>query len=1080
MCKKDKKTFYRILVFIGVVVFFLTSVFAGTNKVSAAENEKKDESYTYNDARPSTDGQLSVNGMDIVNEKGEKVTIRGISTHGLTWYPDYINSKLFKQMSEEWGADFIRLPMYTEQYLKDKKKSLKMLHKGINAAKENDMYVLVDWHILNDNNPMINVEKAEKFFDDISKEYANDPSIIYEICNEPNGPTKWDDIYEYSNRIIPIIRANSPNALIVVGTPDYDQDLASPAEKRLDFENVMYSFHFYAASHYDDMMDTLEQSRKDGLPVFISECGITEADGNGRIDYENAETWFDYLHDNSISYVVWNLSNKNESSSFIKATSGEKKHLSDDDLTDSGKWIKALIQGENPEYITQGKTRIKYSLFDYFLIQLNALGNDETRSVRSWPFIALCFFAFYMLLALVILVIKKISSSKIKTYDDLVRVGDSAGAGDEKKLPTYLKRILICASIYVSSVYLCWRLLYSINKSAGWLPIVCNLLLLIVELFGFVESCIHYANMLGMKQHPLPVISDDEFPDVDIFIATYNEPEELLKRTINGCKHLKYPDKSKVHIWICDDNRRASMRKLAEEMGVGYFDRPDNKGAKAGNLNNALGKTSAPYVVTLDADMIVRSEFLLKTIPYFVYVEKLSAKLPEEKRKHLGLLQSPQCFYDPDVFQYALYSENNIPNEQDFFYRTIEVGKTSTNSVIYGGSNTVLSRRALEDIGGFYTETITEDFATGMLIESEGYLSLAIPEPLASGQTPHTFKEHIKQRTRWGRGVINTAKKLKIFRRKGLSLGQKLSYWSSKSYWYSPIKNLIYVLSPLFFAVFMIPVFRCNWLELVIFWLPMFILQDLSLRIVGGNKVSLKWSGIYELSVMPFLLIPVIKESLGISLAKFQVTDKSGKKAVKKEKNTKQMLPFIILFVLSIIGIIRVIAIFDIANAFGMVVILFWVLRNLYSIALVMFLINGRDDDSDTDSVIVKAGEMISLRRDDDSFEGISTRLTEHSVKLLIDDSEAVRVGDRVEMTISTDDYSVSVGGVVIQVTELRRSEHSVLSVEILDFGTEENKLEYFELLYDRIPTLPQSLQKDMGSGRLFWRNVIYRIMKRV
>ena len=367
-----------------------------------------------------------------------------------------------------------------------------------------------------------------------------------------------------------------------------------------------------------------------------------------------------------------------------------------------------------------------------------------------------------------------------------------------------------------------------------------------------------------------------------------------------------------------------------------------------------------------------------------------------------------------------------------------------------------------------------------MLIESEGYLSLAIPEPLASGQTPHTFKEHIKQRTRWGRGVINTAKKLKIFRRKGLSLGQKLSYWSSKSYWYSPIKNLIYVLSPLFFAVFMIPVFRCNWLELVIFWLPMFILQDLSLRIVGGNKVSLKWSGIYELSVMPFLLIPVIKESLGISLAKFQVTDKSGKKAVKKEKNTKQMLPFIILFVLSIIGIIRVITIFDIANAFGMVVILFWVLRNLYSIVLVMFLINGRDDDSDTDSVIVKAGEMISLKRDDDSFEGISTRLTEHSVKLLIDDSEAVRVGDRVDMTISTDDYSVSVGGVVIQVTELRRSEHSVLSVEILDFGTEENKLEYFELLYDRIPTLPQSLQKDMGSGRLFWRNVVYRVMKRV
>ena len=1068
----------RIRILSVLLAFIILSVF--TLEVSADDIELKDPKYTYHDARPSTDGQLSVDGMDLVNEDGEKVTIRGVSTHGITWYPDYINSKLFKQLSEEWGADFIRLPMYSEEYLKDKEENLKMLNKGIDCAIENDMYVLVDWHILNDSNPMQNVEEAEIFFGKLSAKYGNNPNIIYEICNEPNGNTTWDDIYEYSNRIIPIIRRNSSKAVIIVGTANYDQDLASPAAKRLDFENVMYSFHFYAASHYADMFHTLEQSREDKLPVFISECGITEADGNGKIDYENARKWFEYLHDNSISYVIWNLSNKNESSSFIKATSGETKHLSTDDLTDSGKWIRSLIQGENPKYITPGEKEIKYSLFDYVLIQFHALGHDEMQSIYKWPVAALIIALVYITLICLSALIKKINAGNIRSYDDIVKYYQSKNTPNIHRKRYILKRVLICVSLYLTTVYLYWRLMFSINKNSGWLPIFCNVMLLIVEMIGFLESCIHYGNMISLKEHPLPKIEDDEYPEVDIFIATYNEPVELLRKTVNGCKHLKYPDKSKVHIWICDDNRRAAMRQLAEEMGVGYFDRPDNKGAKAGNLNNALAQTSAPYVVTLDADMIVRSEFLLKTIPYFVFVEKVSEDLPEFKKRHLGLLQSPQCFYDPDVFQYSLYSENTIPNEQDFFYRTIEVGKTSTNSVIYGGSNTVLSRQALEDIGGFYTETITEDFATGMLIESEGYLSLGIEEPLASGQTPNTFSEHIKQRTRWGRGVINTAKKLKILRRGEMTFSQRLSYWSSYVYWYSPLKNLIYVLSPLFFAVFMIPVFRCNWLELLIYWLPMFVFQDVCLRVIGGNKVSLKWSCIYEMSVMPFLLIPVIKEKLGMSLTKFQVTDKSGNKGKTKEKNTRFMMPFIILLVLSIIGIVRIFFIIDLPNSLGMIIILFWLIRNLYSIIHVMFMISGRDIDSDSESVVVKAGEMVRMNKDGNEYIGITSRLTEHNMNLFIDDPGIFNIGDQTEISIKTDDYSVTVKGVVIATKDLRHSDHSVVSVELLDFGSEENRCEYLQVLYDRIPTLPQSIQKDFGIFRLLFRNIVYRIANNV
>ena len=1061
-----------IIVFCLVVVLTLTCVSFG-GSVYAASGE-----YEYNDARPSEDGTLSVKGNKIVNSSGENVTLRGISTHGLTWYPDYINEDLFKQISEEWGCNMVRLPMYSEQYLRDKKENLEILHRGIEAAIAADMYVLVDWHILDDNNPETHMKEASDFFDSIASEYAEVPNIIYEICNEPNGDTTWDNIYNYSNCIIPVIRKHSPDSIIIVGTPDYDRDLVSPAEKPLDYENVMYSFHFYTASHHEDMMDTLLTAEKENLPVFISECGISEADGNGKIDYEYARKWFSNLHDNEISYIVWNLSNKQESSSFIKATSGAYNKVTDDDLTDSGKWVKSLIMGENPSDIPAGATEIKYSIKDYFIIQIRNLGKDGTDAARNWYKIALSCLLVLVFVLILKAVMSKIYTGRISTYDDLIQYAEHSKP--KLEAGARLKKFIICLSLYITAVYLCWRVLYSINVRGGWLAVVCNILLLIVEIIGYVESCIHFSNMDSVKQHPLPKISDDEYPDVDIFIATYNEPEELLRKTINGCKHLKYPDKSKVHIWVCDDNRRSSMRALAEKMGVGYFDRPDNKGAKAGNLNNALAQTSAPYVVTLDADMIVRSEFLLKTIPYFVYAEKCSESLPEEKRKFLGLLQSPQCFYNPDVFQYALYSERHIPNEQDFFYRTIEVGKTSSNSVIYGGSNTVLSRRALEDIGGFYTESITEDFATGMLIESSGYLSLAIEEPLASGQTPHTFSEHIKQRTRWGRGVISTAKKLKIFRRKGLDFRQKMSYWSSAVYWYSPVKNLIYILSPIFFATFMIPVFKCNWLELLVFWLPMFVAQDLNLRLVGKNKVSLKWSGIYETSVMPYLLIPVIKESLGMSLTKFLVTDKSksGKSSGKSER--KMMIPFLILLVLSIIGIIRVLIILRVVYIFETLIILFWLSRNLYFIILVLLMISGRDDDSDVDSVIVKAGEPVTLKVNGNKNEYfcITSTLTEHRIKLFVDENDICKVGDITELLIETNDYSVELKGIAIDVLKLRHSEHAIVSVEILDYNGNED--EYLQMLHDRIPTLPQSLKHDFGMFKLFWRNIVYRMIKMI
>ncbi|MCR5795342.1 MAG: cellulase family glycosylhydrolase [Solobacterium sp.] len=1052
----------RILaaIMIAMAAVFVFS-FSGRRDITAEEQTDT--------ARPSANGSLHVEGTYIVDEHGKQVALRGISTHGLTWFPEFVDQDIFTQLAQEWDCNLIRLAMYSEQYCTgEKEESLEMMLKGIEAAIAADMYVLVDWHILNDSDPNQNIEEAKGFFTLIAERYRDCPNIIYEICNEPNGDTTWADVTKYADVVIPLIRGIDPSSLIIVGTPDYDRALMAPLLNPLPYEDVMYTCHFYTASHYDALFSELQAALERGLPVFITECGLSEASGDGRTDYENAAKWFSYVNEHKLAYAIWSLSDKPETSAMIRSGSDFSGRLEDRYLTETGIYARALVQGQDPQTIPVPDAAGPVSFLERLLALTASAGREGVRAVSAWPKASLVSLGLLLLAAAAAVPVRR-RGRKNATYDTL-----TAGAGDQKpSVRSVICRIVMMISIFFSLQYLGWRIVYSVPAEYGWLAAAANLILLAVELLGFVETLIHYESIMGMKEHPLPKIPEDAWPDVDIFIATYNEPTDLLRRTVNGCVHLEYPDKDKVHIWICDDNRRPEMRELAEEMSVGYFDRPDNKGAKAGNLNHAMQYTSAPYILTLDADMIVRREFLLKTIPYFVDIELRNRELPEEERVSLGLLQTPQCFYDPDVFQHALYSEHRAPNEQDFFYRTIEPAKTSANSVIYGGSNTVISRKALEAAGGFYTESITEDFATGILIEAAGFVSLGLSEPLASGRTPHTFAEHIQQRTRWGRGVIVTAKKLGILKMKGLSLLQKISYWSSVVYWYSPLKNMIYILSPLLFAVFGIPVFRCTWLELLIYWLPMFILQDISLRLISGNAVSTKWSAIYETSVMPHLLLPVIKETLGMTMSTFKVTDKTAG-AGKRRRDTKSMTPFTVLIVLSVIGIIRILFMLGGIQTTGLLILLFWLIRNMYCMIMVLFLIDGRDSDGEVVHVLDAEPVTLRKKRDDTLIEGVTTHLTEHSLTLFLDESGKIKTGDSVEAVIDTGVYKVQVRGVVIADHEIRNGSQSTCTVEILDFRGNEN--EYLQILYDRIPTLPQNLNRDFGILTHLYSNIAHRM----
>ncbi len=1044
----------KILRFISYSITMLVLVITLSFSVNAQEEEE------FIHARPSQSGALHVEGTQLTDGSGRPVILRGLSLHGLTWYPQFVSDSIFSQISQEWNCNLVRLPLYSEVYCKDNKDGLETLKAGIEYAISNDMYVLVDWHILNDYDPNMNIEEAIEFFEMISSEYGDTPNIIYEICNEPNGKADWGEVYSYCEKVIPVIRKNAKDAVIVVGTPDYDRNLISAMRRPLQFDNVMYVLHFYTATHGEGLQAVLLEALDDGLPVFISECGISEASGDGEVDYENARTWFGILRERGVSYAVWSLSDKNESSALLYPDYDPSKTITDADLTDVGFWIRALIQGQEPSTIEDPHdVTERAGLF-------RKLNLDVEKSVIIWPVVARTVFVILLITLLIYAAMKTASRKKHKTYCMLGEEQKKKYSTSKEKLFFFTRALVLLLSLFFSAMYLYWRIAYSIPVKFGPVAVACNIVLLIVEVIGFIESIVLYVNLSSQKKYELPLISPEEYPEVDIFIATYNEPEALLKKTINGCKHLKYPDISKVHIWVCDDNRRASIRQLAEKMNVGYFDRPDNEGAKAGNLNHAMGLTNAPYVCTLDADMIVKSDFLLKTIPYFVKAKRDGVPL--------GLLQTPQCFYEPDVYQYNLYSEKKAPNEQDFFYRTIEVAKTSTNSVIYGGSNTIISRQALEDVGGFYTGSITEDFATGVLIESKGYVSLGLAEPLASGKTPDSFKDHIKQRVRWGRGVISTAHKLHIFRIPGLSIFQKISYWSSVVYWYSPIKNLVYMLSPIMYALFAVPVFKCTFLDLLVYWLPMFLMQDICLRLYSGNAVSLKWSGIYETSVMPFLFIPVIKEFFGITTSKFAVTDKLGK-AVKREVDRRDMQPFLVLIFLSVLAIVRICFLVNGFHTMGLLILAFWIIRNLYYLIMSIFLIQGRDGAVE-EVTVIDAEPATARNKDGDVYEGVTTFLTEHSLKLYFDESVGFMIGDRADLTVNHDDIEANLSAVVTGITSLRGSDSVIYSFEILDYCEDEN--EYLQVIYDRIPSLPQSLVWDYGMITHLVRIIAHRILR--
>ena len=331
------KTILKYVIIVAVVVLVVFGIVKDLFDVIGGRKDPMGVAYN---------GWLVVDGNKLVNANKEDIQLKGLSSHGIQWFDGLYSKENLERLKKNWGINVFRVAMYTDPdkdgYVKNHD-LINKVYEIVDSAIALDMYVIVDWHILEDKDPNAHKEEAKEFFSQVAAKYADKPNVIYEICNEPNGSdVKWEEnVKPYAEELIGVIREKSAKSLIIVGTPDYDRDLRPVGRSPLDAQNIMYALHFYAGSENGVLRDKIDEFREEkNLAVFVTECGITDYSGDGEVHDENFRTWIDYLNEKGISWIYWSFSNKDEGSALLKPEYTDFTIDFADYLSDTGKIVK--------------------------------------------------------------------------------------------------------------------------------------------------------------------------------------------------------------------------------------------------------------------------------------------------------------------------------------------------------------------------------------------------------------------------------------------------------------------------------------------------------------------------------------------------------------------------------------------------------------------------------------------------------------------------------------------------------------------------------------------------------------------
>ena len=416
--------------------------------------------------------------------------------------------------------------------------------------------------------------------------------------------------------------------------------------------------------------------------------------------------------------------------------------------------------------------------------------------------------------------------------------------------------------------------------------------LIFAEVYAFFILFLGYFQTIWpLRRAPVALPDDErEWPHVDVLIPTYNEPLDVVRYTALGALNIDWPA-DKMHVYILDDGRRKEFEQFAFEAGIGYKIRPDNKHAKAGNINTALKSMKSPYVAIFDCDHVPTRSFLQMTMGWFL------------RDRKLAMLQTPHHFYSPDPFERNLQQFRIIPNEGELFYGIVQDGNDFWNATFFCGSCAVLRRTALDEIGGIAVETVTEDAHTSLRMQMNGWNTAYINIPQAAGLATERLSAHVGQRIRWARGMIQILRTDNPLFAPGLKFPQRLCYFNAMCHFLYAIPRLIFLSAPLIYLILSHTNVPGYWAAILAYALPHLILSNVTNSRIQGEHRHSFWNEIYETVLSPYILLPTMMAMINPKLGKFNVTAKGG--VVKRTFfDSKIAQPFLILLVFNIAGIL--------------------------------------------------------------------------------------------------------------------------------------------------------------------------------
>ena len=421
--------------------------------------------------------------------------------------------------------------------------------------------------------------------------------------------------------------------------------------------------------------------------------------------------------------------------------------------------------------------------------------------------------------------------------------------------------IMVVMSILLSTRYMYFRLTQTLHFNSE-IETILGMGLFLAEVYVWVMLLLSYLQTVWPLKREMP---DDmtQWPTVDVYIPTYNEPLDVVRDTVLAAQCIDYPS-DKMNIYLLDDGKRREFAVFAADVGVGYITRNDNNHAKAGNLNHAMKLTQGELITVFDCDHVATRIFLQATVGGFL------------KDPKLALVQTPHYFYSPDPFERNLSVGRNIPNEGSLFYGPIQQGNDNWNATFFCGSCAVIRRSALEEIGGFAVETVTEDAHTALKLQRRGWGSAFLDIPLAAGLATERLVLHVIQRTRWARGMTQIFRLDNPLFGRGLTIQQRLCYLSAMLYYQFALPRIAFLTAPLAYLLFNLNIIHSSASLVFAYALPhLFLAIYVNSRMNGRHRYSF-WGEIYDLVLAFHIALPTVVTMFFPKRGKFNVTDKGA------------------------------------------------------------------------------------------------------------------------------------------------------------------------------------------------------------